>query len=1036
MKPYYFLFSLISTLLVHQVDGQNINGKVTDEQGVALTGVNVIIMGTNTGTITGLDGSYALQANSPGDTLQFSYLGFLDLVVPIDQRTQIDVRLTPYISELDEVVITALGIARDKKALGFATQEIDGQSLTQARETNFLNSLSGRFAGVNVTSASAGIGGSSRIVIRGETSLAGDNQPLFVVDGVPINNTITSSSQSGQGIDYGNGAAEINPDNIESINVLKGPNAAALYGSRAANGVIIITTKSGKNQKGFGISVNSTTSFESPLKLPDYQNEYGQGRGAVYNIGDGGRSWGPRMDGQRIRVPDQSQWPPASGEGIEVDWVPYPDNVKEFYQTGRTLNNSIAISTGNDLGDIRLSYANLDQTGIVPNTDLQRHNVSLNSGVNIGDFLRINAILNYVKTDSDQRPVIGYGNESVVYTWLWEGRQVRTEEMEDYWVDGLEGLQPFTYNFRFNDNPYYTVFENLNPQDKDRLFGNINLNFQFTPELSLLLRTGLDYFAEERENIRTFGSRAFPNGAYRQDRITYEERNTDFLLTYQKSNQTDWGYKVSLGANRLDLTNNFLSSRANELTIPGIYNLGNSRIPVDIDQFDSRKRVNSIYGFAEVSYKDMIYLELTGRNDWSSTLPEDNNSYFYPSASLSLLLSEMIDLAPNSSLSFAKLRVGWAEVGNDTDPYNLRNVFNYGTPFGSIQTATESSTIANSTLRPESINTYEVGLDVRFFNGRLGLDVAYYDIRSRDQIINIPIDIVSGYTGRFLNAGEIQSTGLEVMLRATPFRSSNGFNWETNLNWSANRSEVVELGEGIETYQLNSRYIQVLAKKGGRMGDIYGQYYDRVPSGPLEGQIIHVNGLAQTTDDVRKLGNYNPDWTMGFYNRFSFRGLALDVLFDWRQGGEVFSRTLNIGAQAGQLAESLPGRENGIVGEGAQLNGDNQYVPNDVNVTAERYWGGGSIYRRSNVESSLLDASFVKLRELKLSYNIPNRIWGDTPFRNVTVSFVGRNLFLWDNIPHIDPETNALSGGSILPGVEDLQVPSTRSYGLNINFNL
>ncbi len=834
-----FLLVLGMGIIMFQLQAQNqvISGKITDsETGEPLMGANVIVPGTNLGAIANQEGAFQLEIPSDVENLIVSYVGYARETISLNGESDLIINLSAEETRLEDVVITALGIERETKALGYAVQEVQGSQINTARETNLVNSLSGRVAGVNVTSGSGGIGTSSRITIRGEISLAGANQPLFVVDGIPINNGVVGSSQSGQDIDYGNGASAINPDDIETINVLKGPTAAALYGARAANGVIIITTKSGKGTKGLGVSINSTTTFESVLKLPDFQNEYGQGRGGVYNIGDGGRSWGPLMDGRLVAVPVNTEFPPS--EGQEVPWVPYPDNVKNFYEVGRTLINNVALTAGNESADIRLSYTNHDQQGIIPNTDLKRNTIALKGGISPIRRIRVNASVNYIRTDSDQRAVISYGNESVVYTMLWEGRQVQTPLHEDYWYKGLEGLQPFTYNFRFNDNPYYTMYENLNPLDKDRLIGNINVNVELFPSVTLFLRTGVDYFSERREHLRTFGSRAFPNGAYRQDRINFEERNSDFILTYNETFNDTWGVKISAGGNRLDQTSQNLSARANELSIPGIYNLGNSRIPVQNVQFDTRKRINSLYGFATFSYKSAFFLDVTARNDWSSTLPEDNNSYFYPSVSLSTVLTDLFNLPLNSPLSFAKLRASWAQVGNDTDPFSLRNVYNYTTPWGGNPTVSESSVIANEELRPEDVNSFEVGADLRFFQGRLGVDVTYYDIRSKDQIINIPIDLVSGYTSRILNAGEIQSKGVEIVLNATPIKLNNGLTWNVNLNWSRDRTEILELAEGIETFQISGRYVQVLAKVGGRMGDMYGQIFERVPDGPFAGQII------------------------------------------------------------------------------------------------------------------------------------------------------------------------------------------------------
>lgn len=1025
--PWHLALCLLLALplaAVAQMGSRAIRGKVTSSTNEALIGVTIVLKPSGSGVTTDVNGEFTLNVGPNDQSMVISYVGYLTKEVVLGAESYYAVQLEAGSTQLNEMVVTALGISREKKALGYAIQEVDGEQLTQARETNLVSALAGRVAGVNVTGGSNSIGGSARVVIRGETSLTGNNQPLFVVDGMPINNQVSAVAQSGQEIDYGNAAAEINPDDIESISILKGPNAAALYGSRAANGVILITTKSGKGTKGIGISVNSVTSFETPLLLPTYQNEYGQGRGNVYNIGDGGRSWGPKLDGRKVAVPVNTEWPPKNGE--IVDWVPYPDNVKEFYETGRTLTNSFALTAGGDKGNIRLSYTNLDQTGMVPNTDLKRNTLALNSGYALTDKLRFNTAVNYIHNQSDNRPVVSYGNESVVYTWIWEGRQVRTDKMEDYWVKGLEGIQPFTYNYSFNDNPYYTVYENLNGVEKGRLVGNVSLNYQILPALSLMLRTGMDQSNERLDTRRTPGSNAYPLGQYRQDRTFFQERNSDFLLTFEKNLNPNWNVKISAGGNQMTQRNEYLSAQANELGIPGIYNLGNSRSPLVNVQFDSKYRINSLYGFGQIAFKDAIYLDLSARNDWSSSLPLENNSYFYPSVSLSGVISELLDLNPNSPLAFAKLRASWAQVGNDTRPYRLRNVYNYGTPWQSNQTVTLPSTINNPNLLPEAINTFEVGADLRFFKERIALDVTYYRTSSRNQILNIPIDLTSGFTSRFLNAGEIRSQGLEVMLNLSPLRTPSGLRWDISLNWSANRAEVVELVDGIDTYGLPSRYVSVQARVGERMGDMYGRGYLRDPAG----NIVHLNGLPLLTNELIKVGNYNPDWMAGINNSFSYKGVRLSVLFDWRKGGNIYSYMYVRGNQSGQLVESLPGREGGVVGEGVIANGDGTYRPNDVNVTAERYWGSNWF----NEESATFDATYVKLREVILGYTLPNRLWGKSGIRDFTIQLVGRNLALWTKVPHIDPDTSALSGSTILPGIEDMTLPTPRSMGLNLGF--
>jgi TonB-linked SusC/RagA family outer membrane protein len=1029
--PRKLLFSFFATLLTltqstawaFQTE-RTVQGKVLSETGDGIPGVSILVKGTTVGTLSNENGDFSLVAPPNANTLIFSLIGYERMELPIS-TSLMTAQMRVSTSQLDEVVVTALGVTREKRALGYAVQEVKGSNLTQARETNLVNALAAKVAGVNVTGGSNSIGGSSRIVIRGETSLAGDNQPLFVVDGIPINNSVSSSSQR-QNIDYGNGAAEINPDDIETISVLKGPTAAALYGSRAANGVILITTKSGKGRKGIGVSFNSTATFESALRLPDFQNEYGQGRGGQYNIGDGGRSWGPPLDGRMIAVPVNTEWPPRDGE--MVPWVPFPDNVKEFYEVGRTLSNNISISSGNDKGNFRVSYTNLDQTGIVPNTDQRRNTFAINGGYSLTDKLKVNTSVNYIYTKSDNRPVISYGNESVVYTWIWEGRQVRTDNMRDYWVKGQEGTQPFTYNYQFNDNPYYTVYENLNGLLRNRILGQINLAYQFTPELSLLLRTGMDVNNERADRRRTQGSNAFPLGMYSQDRNYFQEQNTDFLLTYEKSLGNEFQFKLSAGGNQMRQRSDELSSRANALSVPGVYNLGNSQVPLVVIQRDYNYRINSLYGFGQFSYRNALFLDITARNDWSSTLPLSNNSYFYPSVSASAVFTDLFENVNWGVVSFAKLRAGWARVGNDTEPYRLRNVYNYGTPWLSSQAVSESGSIANTNLKPEAIDTYEFGADVRFFNGRLGLDLTYYNTVSRNQILNIPIDQTSGYTSRFLNAGIIRSQGVEAVLTATPLNTESGFKWDVSLNWSTNRARVDELGDGLDTYSLPSRYVSVQARVGERMGDMYGRGFLR----DSDGNIIHNQGLPLRTNELIKVGNYNPDWMGGLYNTFTYKGFILGGLLDYRKGGSIYSYMYVRGNEAGQLLESLPGREGGYVGEGVIQNADGSFRPNDVNVTAERYWGSGYF----NPEQATFDATYLKLRELKFGYSLSNELVKKMPFRDITLSVVGRNLFLWTKVPHIDPDATGISGGTLLPGIEDMSLPASRSIGFNLNFRL
>ena len=1076
-KPTQLLFDILPKRLFYLLIGwimfatgtanaqSQVSGRVT-EQGNAqgIIGATVQVKGTSRGTITDLDGKYTIDVPGPEAVLVFSYIGFVPQETVVANRSVIDVVLAASTEELTEVIVTALGVERETKALGYAVQAVDGAQLTEARESNVINSLSGRVAGVQITNSSSGIGGSTRVTIRGESSLnISANQPLFVVDGIPISNNIVGSSGSGgQEVDYGNAAGEINPDDIASMSILKGPAAAALYGSRAANGAILITTKSGKGQQGLGVTINSNVTFDRPLVLPDWQNKYGQGNNGLFSFEDGSgagtadgvdESWGPALD-QGLTVPQFDSPRDVAGyrggdlnapEGstiLPTPWVSQPNNINDFFQTGVTFSNNVSIASNNEKSNLRFSWTNLDQKGIVPNTDLKRNSLALSGGFNLTDKLTVNASANYIRSNSGNRPSISYGTESLMYLWIWYGRQVNTGSLRDYWMRGMEGRQQFNYNYNYHDNPYFNAYENTNGQDKDRLFGNVQVSYKFTDNLTLMLRTGLDYYDELRERKRAFSTQRFPRGNYREDAIYFSEMNSDFLLTYSKTDNPTWSYTVSLGGNQMSQLNRFSQTVAPELLIPEIYNFTNTAVNLQVSQSKSEKRINSLYGYAQMGYKNVLFLDLTGRNDWSSTLPISNNSYFYPSATLSAVISDMTTLP--ELFSFVKVRAAYAEVGNDTDPYSLSNVFNTEVAWGSIQAKSESSRLTNADLKPERTASYEVGTDIRLLSGRLGLDVTYYDNRTRNQIIPIELDVATGYASRIINAGEIQNNGLEVILSGTPLQRPNGLNWNVMVNFTRNRSKVLELTDGLEIYSLTGRNgATIQARVGERMGNIYGASFQRVEdeSSPYHGQIIHNStGYPLTGSDLKLQGNYNPDWMVGIQNSFSYKSLSLGFLFDGRYGGTVVSMTKTIGSTSGQLAETIYGRENGydlsqegngIVSPGVIRNADGSFTPNTIKLSS-RDWHN-RYYERSNVEAAKYDASFIKLREVTLGYSLPQSLLSRLPLNAVKVSVVARNLALWTENPHFDPETLSMSGGTLQPGIENMAFPSTRNIGFNLN---
>ncbi len=1090
---------LLFSAVAAQAQDRTVSGKVTDELSVPVPGVNVLVKGTTQGTITDIEGNYRISVPDDATILVFSFVGYETLEMEIGNQSTLDVNLTVDAQELGEVVVTALGIEREKKALGYSVQEIQGEDLNEAREVNVVNALAGKVAGVQITNGNSGVGSTSRIIIRGESSLAGDNQPLFVVDGIPINNTTdTRTTASGiadnMNLDYGNGAADINPDDIASVSVLKGANATALYGSRAANGVILITTKTGKGRQGIGVTLNSTTTFETVLASPEYQRVYGQGKNEQFAYADGfgngtfdgvDESWGPRMDGQLIPQYDS----PTSGgvrggdvhdpsnyifgpQGVNLEkrgtitptpWIDHGDPVEQFFETGRTLTNNVAVYGSNDKGDFRLSYTNLNNKGMLPNTDLNRNNFSLSIDYNLSDKLSVSAKANYIKTDSDHRHVNSYGTESIMYLFTWLGQQINMGTLSDYWQTGLEGRQQYNYNYNYHDNPYFNMYENTNGLDKNRFLGNVSAKYQFTPALSLMVRAGTDYFNELRPIKRAFSTQRFPRGQYREDKVNFRETNIDFLLSYSKQWSEDWDFSLSFGGNRMEQRNEFHAVSNNQLVIPEVYTFSNTDIPL-VSYIDRpRKQINSLYAFGQLGFRNMVFVDFTGRNDWSSTLPKDNNSYFYPSITASAILTDILEVPSTSILSFAKLRAGWAQVGNDTNPYRLQSSYVFDSPWGNNLVVHESSTLPNTELKPEQQTSYEFGTDLRFMNDRLGIDATYYYNSSENQILGIRLPHTTGYTARVINGGEITNRGVELMLSATPVTLNNGFEWRTFVNFTRNVNRIENLGD-LQSYEIAANRVTLVAKPGGSMGDMYGTGLLRVEDtgSPYYGRLIYRNGLPQEDGNLRLLGNYNPDFMIGFTNELYYDNFSLSFLFDWRKGGDLMSLTRLIAATAGNVVETLWGRStefggahpgikdsglprtseegqtlnDGVIGDGVKeiydANGNfTGYAENDVVVAASAYHN--KRYKRENEEEGMYDASYVKLREVRLGYNLPTKWFSRTPIQGAKLSLVGRNLLLWSDFNHGDPELLSFGGSSVVPGVEDMAIPSARSMGFNIN---
>lgn len=1034
-----------------QAQQKTVTGKVTDKDGLPLLGAYIVEVGNNNGTTTDFEGAFSLALSEANAVLRITYLGFKPQEITVGDATSFNIVLEEDTSSLDEVVVTALGIKREKKALGYASQEVDAETVASSHETNFVNSLAGRVAGVNITNSPSDIGGSSLITIRGVNSFdLSKNSPLFIIDGTPVgNNFFSPGGDRTRDVDYGNGAGEINPENIESINVLKGPTAAALYGSRAANGAIVITTKNGSNTEGkLSVDINSGITFQTLLTMPEWQNKYGQGNnlefafvdGAGAGINDGlDESWGPRLDsGLVIPQFDSPRQDGSRGGDVDVSnspiiatpWVSQPNNVKDFFNTGIIGNNSISVAKSGKFGSYRVAYQNMRQEGVVPNTDLKRDNFNVSTKFNLYDGLTLTTHINYLKQDSDNRPSVSYGTENVMYLWVWYGRQVNTHSLRNYWQEGLEGTQQFNYNYNYHDNPYFNVYENTNSQDRDRLYGNVSLNYELGQHWNMMFRTGRDFYHDFRTKRRAFSTQRFPRGYYREDHIFAEEINSDFLITYDTTIKDTWEVNVSAGANRLDARRTYQREMANELINPGVYSFSNARTNIAIAESDTEKRVNSIYGFARLAYDDKLFLEFSGRNDWSSTLPANNNSYFYPSANLSVLADELIQLP--AAISMAKFRVAVAAVGNDTDPYsNGQPKYVNGGTYNGYPILSESSTITNANLKPEETTSYEIGGDFRFFKNALRLDATVYNNVTKNQILSVPADIASGYENRYINLGKVNNRGVEIMLNTSPIRNEN-FGWNLSINFSRNLSEVSNLNGIDYTIAENKAYIQ--AREGGSISAMYGRGFKRVEdkSSAYYGEIIYdEEGAPIRTDDLEYQGDYAPDFMVGLSNQFRIKNFNVGFLFDWRQGGMIVSRTKVVGSLAGQLKETLVGREEGMVGEGVVEVTAGVYEPNTTLVSARSYYH--DYYKSDNVEASKYDATYVKLREVSIGYTLPKK-WSEKVYAEaIKLSFVGRNLALWTENPHFDPETLSVDGGRLTPGYEYMAIPSTRSFSFNLN---
>ncbi|GAA4426233.1 SusC/RagA family TonB-linked outer membrane protein [Pontibacter saemangeumensis] len=997
--------------------------------------------------------------------MEFRFIGYTTVERPVGNASNIDVTLATDAEQLSEVVVTALGIAREEKSIGYSSQTVSGEELNQVRETNIVNSLSGRVAGVQVGTNSGAMGGSARVTMRGVSSISGNNNALFVVDGVPIENSNTNSTDQQRGAggyDYGSAIQDINPNDIAEVTVLKGAAATSLYGSRGANGVIVITTKKGNTKGGLGVTYTLGLTLDKVSVLPKYQNKYGggyelskiykdenpeafpEGRDGAYNDNDGkgsydlipdydvDESWGPAFEGQLYRPYwswDQELGNPNFGELAR--WEAKPDNIRDFFETGTTLTNSVAVDGSNEKGSFRLSYSNLDQSSILPNSELTRHNISFNGAYNLSEKLNVSASANYITHEAVGRPGTGYDGSNVLQQFTqWGQRQLDTDRAKNYMLP--DGTQ-LTWNRtawdnpapKYSNNPYWVRYRNYQSDSRDRIFGNVNANYKLTDYLSADVRVSTDTYSETQEERIAPGSQEISD--YTLYKIDFMENNIQGLLNFNKDLSESFSLNAFVGGNRMTRKRDIFSGSTVDGLSSEVYNLGASIGRPDITDIKTEKQINSVFASASLGFQDQVFLDLSARNDWSSTLPEGENSYFYPAASLSYVFTELID-AP--WLNMAKVRAAVAQVGNDTDPYNTILTYQLRQPFGSDSRVSVPNTLPNAELKPEISTEYEFGTEWRVFDDRLGLNATYYNRITENQIIPLSLSAATGYTFRYINAGEVENKGFEVNLYGTPVKTSD-FSWDINVNWAKNQNKIIELTEDQNTMVITNApfAVRLEAREGESFGSIIGYDFRYNDAGE---KIVLENGTYARSAEQGVIGSILPDFTGGVTNSFRYKGLTLSALIDFQKGGDFFSTTQMWGRYSGMLEETAEGniREEGIVAPGVLEDG----TPNTNAIDAETYFYANGGYRVHAVD--IVDASYVYLREASLGYSLPTSLTGKTPFNSVRLAFVGRNLWLIDsNSKHVDPSniTNSITN---VQGIEGGALPSVRSYGFTLTLGL
>ena len=1026
-----------------QQEGKKVTGTVTDAMGPVI-GASVMVKGTTTGSLTDIDGNFTLTAPR-GATLVISYIGYKTVEVKVGDGP-VNVTLEEDTKLLDEVVVTALGIKRERKALGYGVDEVKGEALTKAKETNVINSMAGRVPGLVVSQTAGGPSGSTRVILRGSTEMTGNNQPLYVIDGVPLDNTNYGSAGQYGGFDLGDGISSINPDDIETMSVLKGPAASALYGSRASHGVILITTKKA-GQERFGVEINSTTTFETMLaKWDDLQQIYGMGNDGSYSVNatsSTNMSWGPKADGGNLLT---------YFDGVQRPYLIIPDNITGFFRTGLTTTNSAIISANSGKTGMRFTFTDMRNRDIVPNSNMSRDIFNLRVNSSLGK-VDVDASANYTREYVKNRPALGddkanIGKNLMTLATTYDQAWLATYEDEDGNYSNWNGMDPY------NTNPYWDIYKNLNKSNKDSFRFNGKAVWNITPKLKLQGTIGaeLNYFTFK--DFRAPTTPGYEAGRYQISNFRNRMYNFELLALYSDT-WGDFDFNATLGANLYKVNNQTTVTTAQDMQIRDVLAIMSFN-EVSVEESSYRKQINSLYGAVNVGWKHLIYLDATLRGDQSSTLPLDNNVYIYPSFSGSFVFSELIkkpDLMP-----YGKFRLSWAQVGSDTNPYQLgltytKSKYTYpGYTIGYIN----NGNIPNKDLKPTKTNSFEMGLELKFLNNRLGLDFTYYTQNSKNQILNMANSWTTGYNYRLINAGEIENKGVEIALNTRPIETKD-FSWDLNFNFSKNNNKVKKLVDGMDMFELERASwlnVAVVAMEGQDYGALVGPDFKRNENGDV--LIDPSTGLPQYDTSNHILGNASWDWTGGVYTNFRWKDLSLSAVFDVKVGADLYSQTARALHETGKATATLAGREawykseearkeagiaanspdwqptGGFVAPGVIDNGDGTYRPNDIIINPEDYWMNVC---RNAPGMFIYDNSYVKCREITLSYNVP-QTWLKKALKNVvkgcTLSFVARNPFIvWKNIKNIDPDSNYNNSSGM--GLEYGSLPSRKSYGFNIN---